>query len=735
MLFAPSRAVKRGESPRRSGVAGARAEERVDDRGSAVPPDLDSGPLPRSVPHWHRGCPIPFPWVRNPARPTSSSATRATPVSTIHATARALLLFAIPFAIACSGGSSPMDPGTPDPSPPGPSPPLGPSLTVSTSAVSLGAVAAQASIMLRNAGTSPVTWAHEATASWVTASPASGTLPGGGSAAVRIEVDRHDLEPGVHSGRVRFVVGDEGPEVDVTVEVPAPAVPMVEVSPASLALTVEDVSGAVYVTNAGGAPLTWSWEGPSWASVEPASATTAPGATTTVVVTPNRSPLSDGTYTSTLKLESNGGQRSVALSVAVASPARLTVSPLQVDFGSVGTSSAVTISNGGGRPLAWSAGESAAWLSASPASGTLAPHSNATIQLFADRGASTAGTYVETLSVESGVGTAAVEVAMTVPAPDPPSPPPPSPPPPSPPPPSGSVALAGRVVDQFGGQGVAGVTVRFAGQTVTTDGSGAFSVPGDPSGSLRDLELSGRDVYTRATFARGQDTQWRIVPESFDMAAYNDLAREYEPRTIRWMQSPSIYIDTQPEGFAGGLELERWISEVRSNAPAFVSDWTGGMVNPGSVTVGNAPPPEGTPGTIVIHFSESDGRYSGPSTVGTARTFWSGDRSISSAAIWLRFERYSGPSQTNVRRAVLGHELGHALGMGHMNGSTSSIMTPSVSSASLTSFDGDAGLLLYTRSPGNTSPDVDSQATYRGSLTPSRAIGSYEWVCGAEERL
>ena len=593
--------------------------------------------------------------------------------------------------------------------------------------------------MLRNPGNETVAWAHETDAGWVTADPSAGSLPGGGSAVVRIEVDRDELDPGVHSGRVRFVVGDEGPEVGVTVEVPAPALPMAEVSPATLSLTVEDLSAAVYVTNAGGAPLAWSWEGPSWATAQPASGTTAPGSTTTVVVTPNRSSLSDGTHSATLTLESNGGQRSVALSVAVASPARLVVSPLQVDFGSTGTSSAVTISNGGGRPLAWTAGESAAWLSAGPASGTLAPHSNATIQLFADRGGSTAGTYVETLSIESGAGAAAVEVVMTVPAPDPPSPPPPSPPPPSPPPPpppppSGSVALAGRVVDQFDGHGVAGVTVRFSGQTVTTDGSGAFSVPGDPSGSLRDLALSGPNVHSRATFARGQDTQWRIVPESFDMGAFNDMAREFEPRTIRWMSSPNIYIDTRPEGFAGGLELERWISEVRSDAPAFVSDWTGGMVDPGSVTVGDSPPPEGTPGTIVIHFSESDQRYSGPNTVGVARTFWSGDRSIASGAIWFRFERYSGPSNANIRRAVLGHELGHAIGMGHMNGSTASIMTPSVSSPSLTGFDGDAGLLLYTRSPGNTSPDVDSQATYRGSLTPSRAVGSYEWVCGAEQR-
>lgn len=648
------------------------------------------------------------------------------PPSSIR-TAATLLLVA--FALSCGGASSPVDPtsGVPDPSAPGQTPTVTPVVTVSASSLSLGAAQGEATVVLHNLGPGSATWSHQTSASWITATPAGGTLPAGGSVLVRVAVDRTGLGPGTYASLLRFVVGAASLEVGVQLDVPPPFTPAAEVFPASLALGQDDASATVDVVNAGTAPLHWSWSGPGWAPVEPAGGTTAPGATTRVTVTPDRSALSDGSHTATLTLDSDGGTRVVALSVVVASPAKLSVSPSQVDFGSSGTTANVTIANGGGRPLSWTAADDAGWLSLGAGSGSVAPGASAALALAAQRGGLTPGGYSASLSISSNGGSAAVAVSLTVPAPDPP------PPPPSPPPPSGSAALAGRVIDQFGGHGIAGLTVQFAGATVTTDATGTFTVPGTTSSTLRDLGLSGPGVHSRATFARSSDTEWRIVPSGFDMAAFDDMAREYEPRTIRWVGSPSVYVDVRPDGFAGGPELDQWVSEVQSQAAAFISEWTGGTVSAGSVQVGSSPPPDGLSGTIVIHFSEDASVYGASSTVGLARTFWTGDRSISSAVIWLRFVRFSGASHAGIRRAILGHEFGHTLGMGHMHGSTPSLMTPSVSASSLTSFDQDAGFLLYTRSPGNTSPDVDSAAFFRGSLGLTRAPGFYEWVCGSTE--
>lgn len=523
-----------------------------------------------------------------------------------------------------------------------------------------------------------------------------------------------------------------------------------EVSPVRIDFGPEGSTSSFTLVNTGTRAIEWSAsENAGWLSLGASSGTMFAGATRTVSVSAQRGSLAPGTYTTSIQISGARGAGSETVSVtvtvpAVSQPANLEVTPLQVDFGTTETSASVTLTNSGDSPLAWTASESAGWLALGATSGSLAARSSKTLALSAARGGMSPGTYTTSVVVSGGSAGAVTEaVTMTVPAPedpeDPPAPDDPEDPPApeEPEDPAPSVLLAGTLLDQFSGQALAGVDVQFAGFTARTDATGRFTITGTPTTTLRSLTLSGQGVYRRLTYARTGDSQWRVVPGSFNMAAYNDVARDdWGSYTVRWSSRPTVYVDTRPEGFEAGEELDRWIAEVQSQAAAFVSKWSGSTISPESVIVTSNPPRDFTAGTIVIHFSENSSRYgNSSSTIGYARVSRSSSGTIAGAAIWLRYLRYSGSGGASKRTGILGHELGHAMGMGHMTSGTPSFMEPSIGSKTdLSAFDQQAVRFLYNRAPGNTAPDTDSSTTFTGSLSPSAAPGAMEWVCEDEAK-
>jgi hypothetical protein len=529
------------------------------------------------------------------------------------------------------------------------------------------------------------------------------------------------MELGTHAGQVSFKLG--GTTFVVSITAVNTGFALARLEPDSLHLGPDESQAAVTLTNPGEAPLSWTLSGPAWVTIDPDGGSLSPGETIEMELAVDRTGLQDGVSKATLAMASNGGEPTVELVVEVASPAKLALAPASLDLRTSLGSQTAGIMNTGGHPLTWSASGGEPWATLSRMSGTVSPKKTQPVVVSVNREGLAAGSYETRFTVSSNGGAQDLVVRMQVEGSSPPPPPPP------PPPPSGSTALAGRVVDQFSGAGMSGITVSFAGATATTDGSGEFSIPGDPSSSLRDLQLQGGSIHTRQTFARGDDDRWDVIPGSFSMSAFNDVAREYEPRTIRWTQNPRVYIDTRAHP-GGGPAPQSWIDEAEDTARDVIRDWSGGIVQAASVTTTSSPPAEGTADAIVIEFNEDPSIYSSPSSVGLARTFWTSQRSIFSAHVWLRFNGIGDPS---VRIAVLAHELGHAMGMGHMNGSTSSIMKPTIDTGGLTTFDRRTGDIVYSRSPGNTSPDTDSQATFLGGLAPAGLpAGSYEWVCGGE---
>ena len=154
---------------------------------------------------------------------------------------------------------------------------------------------------------------------------------------------------------------------------------------------------------------------------------------------------------------------------------------------------------------------------------------------------------------------------------------------------------------------------------------------------------------------------------------------------------------------------------------------------PGVKVVGSSENPGTfTSGTIVIHVSELASRYDNQAYIGYARLSWTSSRSITGAAVWLRYLRYSGDAYAGKRKGILGHELGHAMGFSHMDGSTLSFMEPSLGSKTdLSAFDQMAALLVYSRMPGNASADIEGTST--GKSLSASAFTVTDWMCGAGE--
>jgi hypothetical protein len=607
-------------------------------------------------------------------------------------------------------------------------------LEVSPTRIDFGSEGSTSSFTLTNAGTRAIEWSASEDAGWLSLGASSGTMFPGATRTVGVSAQRGSMAPGTYTAMVQ-VAGARGAgseTVSVSMTVPAASQPAnLEVTPLQVDFGTSGTSVSVTLKNTGDSPLTWTAsESAGWLSLAATSGSLAARSSKTLALSANRTGMTAGTYTTGVAVSAGtAGSATETVSMTVPtppdtttpSPAQLSVSPLQVDFGTSGTTASVTLSNTGESSLSWTASESTGWLSLGATAGSLAGKSSKTLSLAAQRSGMTPGTYTAGVLVSAGTaGSATASVSMTVPTSTDPSP---------------SVLLAGTLVDQFSGQAMAGLDVEFAGVTARTDASGAFTIQGAPTTTLRTLTLSGAGVYRRVTYAKTGDNRWGVVPGSFNMTAYNDVARnDWGSFTVRWTSAPTVYVDARPEGFEGGEELERWIAEVQSQAAAFVSKWTGSTISPQSVIVTSNPPRDFTGGTIVIHFSENSSDYGNSSTaIGYARVSRSSSGVIAGSAVWLRYLRYSGTSGASKRTGILGHELGHAMGMGHMTSGTPSFMEPSIGSKTdLSSFDRQAAALLYGRTPGNTAPDTDSSSTFAGSLSPSAAATSVEWICGEE---
>ena len=214
---------------------------------------------------------------------------------------------------------------------------------------------------------------------WIDVYPSSGSLWGGDSQEVEVEIDTTDLEGGETYGGSIYLTSNGGDE-EVYVEVYVVEPPELYVHPTYLDFGVMKIGETAWdsfsVWNEGEETLEWEADCDYWIDVYPSSGSLWGGDSHEVEVEIDTTDLEGGeTYDGYIYLTSNGGDKEVYVKVYVVKPPELYVYPTNLDFGEMGIEETAwdsfSVWNEGEETLEWEADWDMCWIDVYPSSGSL----------------------------------------------------------------------------------------------------------------------------------------------------------------------------------------------------------------------------------------------------------------------------------------------------------------------------------------------------------------------------
>jgi PKD repeat protein len=293
-----------------------------------------------------------------------------------------------------------------------------------------GASPAAKTLDVSNTGGGSMSWTVAESAPWLSVTPGSGTNAG----TITVTPAIAGLSPGTYTTDVVVTAAGAGGSpktIVVTFTVDPPATPALAVAPSSLTFSAtaggaSPAAKTLDVSNAGTGTLNWSAsESAPWLSVSPGSSSGAG----TITVTPAIAGLSAGTYTTDITVSAAGAAgspKTIPVTLDVAAAPALAVAPGSLSFtatqgGANPAAQNVSVTNGGGGSLSFTAADDASWLAVSPSSGA-AP---ATLSVAPSVAGLAQGTYTATVTVSAaGVSGSPKTVAVTLTVTAPPATPP-----------------------------------------------------------------------------------------------------------------------------------------------------------------------------------------------------------------------------------------------------------------------------------------------------------------------
>ena len=292
-----------------------------------------------------------------------------------------------------------------------------------------------------------------------------------------------------------------------------------------------------------------------------------------------------------------------------------------------------------------------------------------------------------------------------------------------------------RLVDAVAGTPAIGISVAVNARTMpASDGDGCSTISAQHSGRYA-VSFSGGGVVTRTTTLPipSPEVQVSLIPAAFELTAFDQMFRSRDGQLQRWTSAPRLVIVARElrfspsyandlEAVAGTIaenEQRDLAADLSSGFGMLTDQRLGGFAG---VTVES--PGAGAMVSVMRTGTIVAGRSRGLSAAtgywGMGQWATAGNGEVIAGYLLLDAD-WDGPAceYPQFRRSLRIHELGHALGYGHVSGRLS-VMNANAR-LEPTAWDLQAIHIAFQRPPGTTAPDNDPPAS---SLNARRTLVS-----------
>jgi len=290
-------------------------------------------------------------------------------------------------------------------------------LSVSESSLGYGTDVSTRSLEITNDGEETLNWTASISEPWISISTSSGQLDPTEEQTMNVNVDRSGLSEGTYSGQVLFDGNGGDPIVTINMEVlSSNAAAVLNVSASEFDFGLNQETQELSISNSGEVDLDWSVSSSdAWLTTSSTSGTVSPTGSQSINILVDRSALSEGNYTGSLMITSNGGEATITVSMEVpSSNPEIALSASSIDFGENDDTRTLTVSNVGRQTLNWTLTETETWLAVSSASGSIAAGSSQDLTITIDRQGLADGNYSTVINFSGDGGEETVSVSMTV---------------------------------------------------------------------------------------------------------------------------------------------------------------------------------------------------------------------------------------------------------------------------------------------------------------------------------